>query len=139
MITFKTNRDKVRTVYAEFFKYINLYKQSKLNDLAHFHIMSEEYLTAITINCLLSEIEELLHKKLVNTTSVNIKVALTNAQGVLLYRMFLALPLPQDNYYYQLIRNEWIQQLDAEIIREGINQARPKAHRPAGDFSYLDD
>ena len=140
MITFKSTRDKVRLVHSVFFQYINLYKQTRMNNIAHCHTLSEEYLTALTINCLLSEIETLLQKKLVNTSSNTIKLSFTNAQGVLLYKTFLAMPLPNEgekDIYNQMVRNEWLTLLDAAIIKEKIQQQQPKAHAPAGKFSYL--
>src|SRR5687767_10100201 len=102
MITLKSSRTYVQVVKENFFPYINLYKKTRINNVAHHNIISEEYLSAVVINCLLSEIEQLLSKKLINTSGKNIKFDFTDAQGVLLYRTLIALPLPADNVYFQL-------------------------------------
>jgi hypothetical protein len=105
---------------TNFFPAINLFKQSRLNNLVNQNKTGEEYLSAVVINCLLTEIETLFIKKLVTTSSHKIKFQFTDAQGVVLYRTLLHLPLPAGQIYHDMIRNEWIQLLDQELILNNI-------------------
>lgn len=122
MILLHTTRQYVKTVKDYFFPYINSYKDTRLNNVLHFSHISEEYLSAIVINSILTEIEQLFIKKLVNTTGAKIKFAFSDAQGIVLYKALLALPIPVDQYYLQKIRNEWVQLLDQQLLQNNLCQ-----------------
>lgn len=124
MILLNTYRSYARAAKDYFFPYINLYKKSKVQNVARFSRVSEEFLTAIMLNCVLSEIELLFDKKLLNTSGSKIKFQFSDAQGILFYKTLMALPVPSDQYYLQKIANEWIQLLDQQIIRLGIYESQ---------------
>lgn len=127
MILLHTTRQYVKTVKDYFFPYINSLKETRINNVLHFSHISEEYLSAIVINCILTEIEQLFTKKLINTTGPKIKFAFSDAQGIVLYKALLALPIPVDQYYLQKIRNEWVQLLDQQLIQNNLCQPVKKS------------
>ena len=85
MITLTAPRSYFLTARDHFFPYINLYKNTRLNNVANANVMSEEFLAALVINCLLTEIELLFKKKIINTTGHKIKIILTDAQAIVFY------------------------------------------------------
>ncbi len=108
MITLTSPRSYFLTAIDHFFPYIQLYKKTRLNNVANENVMSEEFLAALVINCLLTEIELLFIMKIINTTGHKIKITFTHAQAIVFYRTLMALPLPEDHVYFQLIVNGWI-------------------------------
>jgi hypothetical protein len=122
MITLRTYRQYVETASNYFFEYINAYKQTRLNNLVHHHLSADDYMSAIVINCILDEIEWMFDKKLFNTKSQNLKFEFSDAQGIVLYKTLLALPLPKDQVYFNQIRQEWILVLEQELIRLNLYQ-----------------
>lgn len=116
MIILHTTREHVQTVKKYFFPYVNMYKETRLNNISNKSIGSEEYLSALTINCIISEIEALFEKKLINTTGIKIKFKLSEAQAIVLYRTLLALPLPGNQVYFHVVRNDWIETLHRQLI-----------------------
>jgi hypothetical protein len=122
MIILTSNRSYVFTVKRDFFSSINLYKQTWLNNVLHLGATSHEYLSALTVNSLLSEVESILEKKLINTTGHKIKFQFSDAQGIVLYQALLALPLSSNNMYYHLIRNQWIEILDKQLQQKRLYQ-----------------
>lgn len=120
MITLNTSRHYAEAAMLHFFPFLNLQKQTRLNDVAHLSIASKEYLQVVVINCLLDEVEALFKKKLVNTTGARVTLKFTDAQGVLFYQVLLHLPIDEDKIYHNMIRSQWIQDMDQEIIRQQI-------------------
>lgn len=120
MITLRTTRHYLEAALLHFFPYLNLQKQSRLNDVAHLSIVSKEYLQVVVINCILEEIETLIKKKLVNTTGAAVNLKLTAAQGVLFYQVLTHMPIDGEKLYQNMIRNQWLKDLDQEIIRQQI-------------------
>jgi hypothetical protein len=123
MIILSSNRNFVKIFKEFFFPYINEYKRTRLINVSHLGTTSKEYLTAIAINCLLSEIEHCFDKKLINTTGPKIKLQFTDAQGVTLYQTLLNLPIPAEQYYLQSIRNTWIQDIDRQLLQQNLIQS----------------
>lgn len=141
MITLTTTRHFAEAALQSFFPFLNLQKQTRLNDVAHRSIASKEYLQVVVINCLLEEIETLFKKKLVNTTGAKVQLKLTDAQGVLFYQVLTHMPIDGERWYENQIRNQWLQDLDQEIIRQQIylHNHPVKAvapRRSAADYSY---
>lgn len=120
MITLHTTRHYAEAALLHFFPYLNLQKQTRLNDVAHLPISSKEYLQAVVINCLLDEIETLFKRKLVNTTGAKVKITFTDAQGVLFYQVLTHMPIDGEKLYQNMVRNQWLEDLDQEIIRQQI-------------------
>lgn len=119
MIILKTERQNVIMAKDYFFPYIRLLKETKLNNVSG-SIMSEEHLSVIAINCLLSDIELLIEKKIINTKGATTRLRFSDAQAVVFYKTLIALPLPADQFYLNNIRNSWIEMLDQELINTGV-------------------
>lgn len=135
MILLRTCRQQVETARDYFFPYINHFKQTRINNVVSQNMASEEYLSAVVINCLLSEIEQLFLKKLVNTKGQKIKFEFSDAQGVVLYKTLLHLPLPAGQVYMNMIRSEWLQVLDQELISNNLYQkSKTKIHNEQFEF-----
>lgn len=135
MITLRTTRQEVETAISHFYPYINLYKESRVNNLTTTSLANEEYLSTLVINCLLTEIEWLFKRKLINTKGPKMKFEFSDAQGVVLYKTLIALPLPGEQMYLQLVRSRWLQALDQEIIANNlVHQPKPKP-----EYEYEED
>lgn len=142
MILLRTPRNYAQCVVQKFFPYFNLQKQTRLNNIAHLSIQSQEYLALVVVNCLLSEIEEIIEKKLINTKSENITLKLSDAQGVLLYKILLAHPIDEREVYQQLVRSHWVEKLDGRMIMKQIymhNQPVTPAPPKRSLADYLDE
>lgn len=111
-----TNKHEVDAALRHFFPYINMYKASRLKNVAAHSRISDEFLSAVVINCIISEVELLFRKKIINNKGPKITFQLTEAQGVVLYETLQALPLPAEEMYMQLTRQNWINQLDQQVI-----------------------
>lgn len=120
MITFRTYRDHVLHFKIHYYGYIDGYKKTRLNNVLHLGVHSSDYLAAISINCLLTELQTAFDKKLNNTTALKIKFELSDALASSLYSMLLHFPLQKENHYLQMIRSDWIQILDKELIAAQI-------------------
>ena len=117
MITLQSERVHLKHAYDYFFVYIHLWKQSQLENVKQQSKVSGEYLTVIMINSLLDDIEDLLEKKLLNTTGKIVRLKFSNAHGIIFYKTLLNLPLDAQAYYLNMIRNHWIEILNQQIIR----------------------
>ena len=120
MITIHTIRPHVRDFAPVLFSYIKLYKITRLNDVVHFPPTSKEYLSVVVINGNLTDLEQYFAKKLSRTTGHKIKFELSDALAVVLYLQLLHYPLHKDHFYFQSIRNNWIQLLDRALIQAAI-------------------
>jgi hypothetical protein len=138
MITLRTYRQYVETATVYFFQYIELYKQTRLNNLVQNNLQADDYLSAVVINCILEEIEWLFDKKLVTTKAEKIKFEFTDAQGIVLYKTLINLPLPKDQVYFNQIRQEWIQLLDIELIHLNIYQHNKIQKQNSNAFEHDD-
>jgi hypothetical protein len=138
MITLHSSRQSVETAKTCFFPYINAYKQTRLNNLVGTTITSEEYLSALVLNCLLTEVEKLIERKLIMTSGQKMKFEFSDAQGVVLYKSLLALPLSADNIYLDRVRNEWIERLDQQIISNNLYQANRPNKIGTGEHVWTD-
>lgn len=137
MITLRTHRQYVETAVMYFFEYVELYKQTRLNNLAQKNLTSDDYLSAVIINCLLDEIEWMFDKKLVTTKSQKLKFEFTNAQGIMFYKTLLALPLPKDQVYFHQIRQEWLALLHQELTQLHIYEHN-KIQKQTNEFEHDD-
>ncbi len=116
MIILHTHRQYAQVAHDSIFPYIKLLQQSHANNVSQHSRVSGEWLTVKLINSLLDEIKILLQKKLVNTSSRTVKIKLTDAAAIALYKTFLIIPIDENNYYLHLIRQEWITILDKQIF-----------------------
>lgn len=138
MITLRTYRQYVETAVTYFFEYIELYKQTRLNNLVQKNLEADDYLSAVIINEILDEIEWLFDKKLVTTKSHKLKFEFTNAQGIVLYKTLLALPLPKEQIYFHKIRQEWIELLHQELMQLHIYEHNKIQKQTLNEYEHDD-
>jgi hypothetical protein len=137
MITLKTYREYVEAASIYFFPFINEAKRTRLNNLPGSNLSTEEFMSAVVINCIIKEIEDLFDRKLVTTKSDKIKFEFTDAQGVVLYKTLIHLPLPREQVYFNQIRQEWILIIDQELIRLNLyHNNQPQKQSYATDNLY---
>ncbi len=117
MIILKTPRQYAEFVSWNIFPYINLLKKSYITNVANYSKVSEEFLNVKLVDSLLSDIELILKKKIINTTAKIVTLKFSEAEAITLYRIFLNLPVPKDDYYFGLVRNNWIEILDQQIFK----------------------
>ena len=122
MIIIRSPRQEIEVIIRNFFPAINMYRRTRLLNVMHKEIISEEYLGAVIINELLTEVELLFNRKLVNTFGKKISVKFTEAQAAVFYKSLIALPLERDQVFYQNLRNQWVEELDGLLIRAGFYQ-----------------
>lgn len=120
MVFIKTNRQDLETVGIYFIPFIKEWKQTNLNNIKDSNMHGGEFLLAVAINCIVDENLLLIKKKLINTSSTNQKIKLTDAQAVVLYRLLIILPIPAVEFYFNKLRNEWIEQLDRQLLSNNI-------------------
>ena len=117
MITLTCERQHVQYATPVIFNYVNLWRLSQLNNVKGMDARSGEYLTVRLINCLLAEVELLFAKKLLNTKGPKINLVMSHAQGIAFYRLLLLLPMPATEAYLHMIRNNWIEIIDQQILK----------------------
>lgn len=116
MIAISFQRPHLVHAKETIFRYFSLLQLSNLKNVAGHGKTTGEYLTAKLFNCLLQEVELLVNKKLINTTSGTVRIKFTEAQAIAFYRSLLSMPVPFDQYYLSIIRNHWIEMLDKELF-----------------------
>lgn len=142
MILLHTYRQDLETVRNYFFPYIKLWKQTNLNNIRDTNVQGGEFLSVVAINCLIDEIILLIEKKLINTVSQSQKIKLSDAQGVIFYRILIALPLPAEQFYFNVLRNDYILQLDQQLIEKKIYQQPVQKRQDiirSADFYFEDE
>lgn len=117
MITLTTPRQFAEFADSTMFVYVDLLKKTQLKNLEGFDKCSGEYLTARLINSLLTDVQLLFKKKLINTNCKIIKIIMSEAQAISFYKMLLTLPVPADHFYFNRIRNAWIEILDQQLMK----------------------
>lgn len=117
MITLTTTRQHAQYASPVIFNYVNLWCYSQLQNVKGMDKNSGEYLTMRLINCLLAEVELLFEKKLLNTKGPKINLQMSHAQGIAFYRLLLLLPMPASEAYLHMIRNNWIEIIDQQILK----------------------
>ena len=99
-----------------------MWKQTNLNNARDSNIQSHDFLSAIAVNCIVDEILLMIEKKLINTQSATIRLKLSDAQAVIFFRLLIILPVPAEQFYFNKLRNDWIEQLDKQLIEKKIYQ-----------------
>jgi hypothetical protein len=117
MIILTTTRQQASFAKQSIFLYMNLWRSSQINNVKDYGKTTGEYLTVRLINCLLAEVEYLFEKKLLLTQGPKVNIKLSHAQGIAFYRLLLTLPADANNFYLQMIRNNWIEILDRQILK----------------------
>lgn len=120
MLSLSTYRQDLEAAEKYFFPFIIEWKQTNLNNLTDSNMQGGPFLFAVAVNCLIDEVILMMRKKLINTSSQQFKLKFTDAQGVIFYRSLLILPIPAQQFYLNKVRNEWIEQLDRQLIDNNI-------------------
>ncbi|MES2773398.1 MAG: hypothetical protein V4722_04400 [Bacteroidota bacterium] len=118
MIIFHSPRSYLSILYNVFFKYINLHKESKLQEYAYQaqREISDGYLNAMVLNSLLNDVEEYLQKKLVNTSNPVVKLKLSKAHAICLFKTLMILPIEADKEFEQIVRQDFITKLYPQLL-----------------------
>lgn len=130
MITLRTGRQGLEAARLYFFPFMRQWKLTHLANLANRSPQSGEYLLAVAANCLIDEVILIAEKKIINTTGKAAKLKLTDAQGIVFFRMLIILPLPPSEVYLNNLRNHWIEQIDlqlhaAQIYQHAVHKPQP--------------
>ena len=97
-----------------------LQKRTRIENCHEKSLTNAAYLGALTVNSLVDEIALMVDRKMITTSSQKIKLQLTRAQTTVLYALLLNHPLPADQVYLQMMRNQWLQLLDEELQQETL-------------------
>ncbi len=117
MIVLTTPRQFAEFADSTIFRYIDLLTDSKIKSLAHVNKNHDDYLFGILIICLLHEVKIIFKKRLLNSNAKYLKIKMSMAHGIAFYKTLLNLPVPADNFYFNHIRNLWIESLDQQIVK----------------------
>lgn len=117
MIILNTPRQFAEFADKTIFVYIDLLTETKMKNLANVNKNHDDYLFAILIICLLHEVKFIFKKKLMNSNAKYLKIKMSMAHGIAFYKTLLSLPVPGDNFYFNHIRNLWIESLDQQIVK----------------------
>ena len=112
----KTERHYLDCMCAALLNYFPLLQLTLLRQVQGYNKVAAEYLQNRIIISVLGELELILRKKQINTISKSLTLKFTDAQGIILYKTILDMPVQAENYYGNLVRNAWLKQLDQQII-----------------------
>jgi hypothetical protein len=115
MITLNTLRQKVELVRYVFYPVIEMTKRTALLNLRRLSADDSDTLSALVMICIIDEVKTIIDRKLINTKGHIIKLQLSDAQAIVLYKTLLRLPVDADKQYHNMVRNEWLMQLDKAI------------------------
>ena len=136
MITIKCSRQEAEVILQHFFPVINLYKQTRLNNVSHMDRLSEQYLGAVIINSLLEETERIFRNKVYSSAIKKFTFNFTDAQAVVLYKSLMVLPIDSAKIYFVVLRNQWIEALDQSLISIGLYEHEKRSNGEV--YSYSD-
>lgn len=122
MVTLSSTRQHTETVLYHFMPIIELYADTRLQNLPRMEVSADECVSALVVNSVISEIEFLLKKKLLATKGKRIYFEFTTAQAMVLYKGLLMLPI--DKEYFLEVKNLWI-----ELLGGCFNKVKPLQRR----------
>ncbi len=117
LISIRCDRQQLQVIQDYFFPYIKQLKLTRLKNIVHLPVHSPEYLSAIAVNCIVDECILHINRKIINTTKNTIKLQLSDAQTVILYKTLMEIPVPAQQFYLQQTLNFFLELLDRELIR----------------------
>lgn len=120
MITLHTPRQYVETFILTFFPFIDMWKKTQINNLVGEKAQSDRYLSAVAINCIIDELQNKFRKKILNCKGADLRIELSPAQGVILYKLLFNIPYDSEKPHFVAIFTSWIQLLDGQIITHKI-------------------
>ena len=117
VVSIRCDRQQLQVIQEYFFPYIKQLKNTRIQNIVHLPVHSPEYLAAIAVNCIVDECILHINRKVINTTKNTIKLQLSDAQTVVLYKTLLEIPVPTHQFYLRQTLNFFIELLDRELIR----------------------
>lgn len=126
-IILKLTRDQARAVQQNFCPYLERLCESKIR-LA---VSEDERLIYMIIRCLFLDIYRMLSKKLLSD-AIRFKLQLSEAEGVTLYKLLIAFPLPSDQVWYINLR-----QMIIDVIHSQLQQPDHEPVNRINDEAYL--
>ena len=117
MIELTTSRQFAEFAEKQIFSYLDMIADSQLINLKGVDKKTDEYLLSIMMISLLHDIKIIFKKRLINSTAKNLKIKLTTSQAIAFYKTLLTLPVPGNDFYFNMVRNCYIENLDKQIVK----------------------
>jgi hypothetical protein len=109
-------RQYLETLSNNFFPEIVLFKTAALKQAKTFGETSKEFFSALIVTTLVNDINLLIKKRLLETTSPVIKIKLNSAQVVCLYNLLYNHPIANDKTFFLIVRQDTINKLHQAIL-----------------------
>ena len=114
-MTIKTERQHLDCMCGILLNYFPLLRNTLTNNVRSSNKVSAEYLECRVVVSIIKELEFFFKRKQLSLSN-KIKLNLSEAQGVYLFKIILDLPINQENYYTNNVRQNWLDQLNQQII-----------------------
>ena len=137
MIPLSLYRQDLETIRNHFIPFVELLQQTKLNNVGHCSIQSDEYLTALAINAIIDEIIAAIEKKYQKPVP-KAKIKFSDAQAIIFYRLLLLLQIPATEIYFCKLRNDLVLALDKQLIDQAIYKQAVYNHTFVSENNYAD-
>lgn len=115
MMQIKLTRDQARAVQRNFLNYLGQVAEMKVLDSAK---NIDENLNCRVIRSLMRDIAKKYEKKLL-TAANTLRFNFTDAEGITLYKMLMAVPVPADQFWYCNLRTHICDTLHRQISEPG--------------------
>jgi len=123
MILLKITRQDLVTAKSYFAPFMLQWRTTNFKNVSHLSTQDSAFLSAIAVNCIIDDLLAYFADRLFNTSNDNIKLKLSDANAVILYRMLLIIPIPVAEVYLNTIRNEWIGSIHQQLILMNLYSA----------------
>ncbi|MBC7509793.1 MAG: hypothetical protein H7320_13755 [Ferruginibacter sp.] len=121
----KTTRHFLDCMCSNLVNYLPMLRRSLLKNVERCQKISGEFLSAKVMVEVVKDLEKALLKKQLNSTGEKIKLKLTDATGAALFKILLDFPMREEQTYDNLVRNNWLEQLNQQIIKP-VNETQPE-------------
>ncbi|MFC4261940.1 hypothetical protein ACFOWM_03555 [Ferruginibacter yonginensis] len=123
-----TQYHELNCLGAVLINYLPMLSRSLMLNVERQSKVSPEFLQSKLIVAVVQELEEFMLKKLAARPSQKIKLKLSDAQGIILYKTLLDMPIASIEHYQNLCRSNWLKQLDQQIIHNPQNYMYATQH-----------
>ena len=100
-IVISLQRSQLCIVKEYFFPYMQQLKKTRLLNVAHLSTQTPELLQVLAINCIADEVMLRINQKIYNSSKPKVKLQLSPAQAVVLFKLLQELPIPTQEFYLQ--------------------------------------
>jgi len=111
MMQIKLTRDEARTVRERWLNYIIQVADMKVRDTKN---NIDENLNARVIKSVVEDLKKKYDKKLLNNGN-RMYFKFNDAEGIVLYKFLMQIPVPADQYWFFLLRNKITDSLHKQI------------------------